>query len=118
MFARGMKTLAYETLMRYRNQLISTAASKVKTFQNNNNEIIEQRIQKINDLIKVFQKDDGAYTVVSDNSKADADLEEKIKSEKTNRQVLAKQKQEADKEFKRMLHQIGNIYCSQLAGNF
>ncbi|MBR1605347.1 MAG: hypothetical protein IJ660_04490 [Alphaproteobacteria bacterium] len=110
--------LAYETLMRYRNQLISTAASQVKTFQNNNNEIIEQRIQKINDLIKVFQKDDGAYTVVSDNSKADADLEEKIKSEKTNRQVLAKQKQEADKEFKRMLHQIGNIYCSQLAGNF
>ena len=110
--------LAHDTLMRYRNKLISEAVSQIDSFKNNDNEVIKERLSKLNNLIKALQKDNDAYTVLSDQSKADADLEEKIKSEKTNRQVLSKQKNEANKDFEQQLNQIGNIYCSELAGNF
>lgn len=110
-------TLATSTLMRYRNKLISSAASEIENLQDNENEVISEKIAKLNNLIKALQKDDDAYTVLSDQSKDDADLEEKIKSEKTNRQVMSKQKEEEKNSFEQQLLQMGDVYCSELAGN-
>ena len=110
--------LAHDTLMRYRNKLLSEVISEVSSLQNNDNDVIAERMIKVNNLIQALQKDDDAYTVLSDTSKADADLDEKIKSEKANRQVASKYKEKADQDFERQLNQVGNIYCSELSGNF
>ena len=108
---------AYDVLLRYRNQLLASAISEIKDIQANDNEVIAERMTKLNNLIKALQRDSKAYTVLEETSEDNAELDENIKSEQANRKVLAKHKKEAEEDFKKQLNQIGNVYCAELVGN-
>lgn len=108
---------AYDVLMRYRNQLLTSAIAEIKDIQENDNEVIVERITKLNNLIKALQKDNKAYTVLEETSEDNAELDENIKSEQANRKVLEKYKKQAEEDFEKQLNQIGNVYCAELVGN-
>ncbi len=108
---------AYDVLLRYRNQLLASAIAEIKDIQSNDNEVIAERMTKLNNLIKALQKDNKAYTVLEETSEDNAELDENIKSEQANRKVLEKHKKEAEEDFKKQLNQIGNVYCAELVGN-
>ena len=110
-------TLARNTLIRYRNKLLSAAISTVAPLQGNNNEVIADRMVKINHLIGALQKDDDAYVSLGELSENNAELEESIKAEKINREVSNRQRKEADKDFEKQLLKIGNVFCGELVDN-
>lgn len=109
--------LARNALLRYRNKLLSSAINLAKPLQGNKNEIIEERMVKINNIIGALQKDSEVYVNLGDMSSNNAELEEAIKSEKVNQKVASKHQKEAEEAFEKQLKQMGNVYCAELAGN-
>jgi len=109
--------LAKNTLLRHRNKLLSSAISKVSSLQNNSNDVIRERLEKINNIIGALKKDNDVYVSLSENAKDDSELDEAIKMEKSNREVMAKYQKEEENNFNKQLEQIGNVYCAQLTGN-
>lgn len=109
--------LAKNTLLRYRNKLLSSAVSYASPLQGNSNEIIQERMVKINNLIKAMQKDADANVSLGEMSADNAELDESLKSAKTNSSVSDKYKEQADADFEKQLQQIGNVYCAELVGN-
>lgn len=109
--------LARNTLLRYSNKMLSSAITEAGPAQNSTSEIIQERLVKINNQIKALQKDKDAYVTLGETSEDNAELDESIKTEKTNREVADKYKKQADADFEKQLNQIGNVYCAELTGN-
>ncbi len=109
--------LARNTLLRYSNKKLSAAITEAAPAQNSTSEIIQERLVKINNQIKALQKDKDAYVTLGETSEDNAELDESIKTEKTNREVADKYKKQADADFEKQLNQIGNVYCAELTGN-
>lgn len=109
--------LAHETLLRYRNQQISKASSTVSSIQGTQNPVLAERMVKINNQINAMKKDKDAQVILSETSADNAELDENLKSEKANREVIERQKQQSDKDFEKQLNEIGNVYCGELVDN-
>ena len=109
--------LARNTLLRYSNKKLSAAIAEAASAQNSTSEIIQERLVKINNQIKALKKDKDAYVTLGETSEDNAELDESIKTEKTNREVADKYKKQADADFEKQLNQIGNVYCAELTGN-
>ena len=109
--------LAHNTLLRYRNKLIASAQSKAQSAQSSSNDTIKERMVKINNMMKAMKKDSEALVTLGEQSADDAELDEKIKSEKTNKTVADKYEKEDEQNFIKELQHIKEVYCAEMIHN-
>lgn len=67
-------------------------------------EYLQDRKNKLDNMIKTMQMDNEEFVQLSDNTLADGALQEQIKSKKTDGEVVGRYGGEADKEFKNNLN--------------
>lgn len=103
--------LARNTLLREKNKLVNAAKGRLSEIHSNN-EVVEERLNKMKRLSAALDKDADAYTMLSELSEANAELDEQIKSEKTNREVSGRYDKQADDDFERELKANVNPYCA------
>jgi hypothetical protein len=104
-------------LEEYKKNKLNAAISLLSAAQGSTHEVVQDRLKKVNNMIALMQKDKEAYVILGDTMDAGAELDEKIKTEKVNREVAARQKEEADRHFEEELKKTTNSYCLQLLDN-
>lgn len=109
--------LARNKLLNYRNSQINRIASSLSSAQSSQNDIIRERLKKINNVLAAMRKDAQAYTTIGENSADNAELAQSIRTETANREVAAKQKQKADEAFENEINKTGKVFCYQLIDN-
>ncbi len=103
--------LARNTLLREKNKLVNSAKRQLSNLRSDN-EVVEERLGKMQRLSAALDKDSDAYTMLSELSEANAELDEMIKSEKTNREVSDRYEKQADDGFEKELNANVNPYCA------
>ncbi|MBQ8464489.1 MAG: hypothetical protein IJ545_00600 [Alphaproteobacteria bacterium] len=109
--------LARNKILKYRDDSIKAVSSAIAPAQSSKNDIIQSRLKKINNILAALKKDSQAYTTIGESSADNAELEQNIRTEMTNRKVIAEQKKKADEDFEKHLNKTGKIYCYQLIDN-
>lgn len=108
---------ARSSLLNYRNEMLKKAKNSVSALQGNDNEVIKERMDRINNLIGVLQKDSEVLVSIGDDTENNSKLDEEIKAQKANKEVIARQEQEEEKSFEQQLKFIEDPYCGQLVDN-
>ena len=73
------------------------------------NEIVEERLDKIKNIFTALRKDKEAYISLSDVTDSGA---ERIKTEEANHKVTAEYKKRADEEFEKQLKSYPIPFCA------
>ena len=97
--------------------MLKKAKNSVSALQGNDNEVIKERMDRINNLIGVLQKDSEALVSIGDDTENNSKLDEEIKAQRANKEVIARQEQEEEKSFEQQLKFIEDPYCGQLEDN-
>lgn len=104
--------LAWDNLMRLRNNLLNEAAEGKSGVNAAGNEVAEERLKKIENLITALRKDKNAYINISDVTPAGAELDEMIKTEEANHKVTGEYKKKADEAFEKQLNGFPVPFCA------
>lgn len=95
-----------DTLNRRKNTLVNEGVEEMEAVNVSDNEIVEERLDKIKNIFTALRKDKEAYISLSDVTDSGAELDERIKTEEANHKVTAEYKKRADEEFKNSLNLI------------
>lgn len=94
-----------------KNQKVASAVSQLKDISPEN-EVIEEKLAKINNMLSALQLDNEELVKLSDNMNDQADLAEKIKSMQADKNVMEKYDQQAQEEFEKNLNNFEQPYCA------
>lgn len=104
--------LTKETLNRYKNSLINEATEQLDTVNVMDNEVVQERVDKIKNIFTALRKDKEAYISLSDTTDSGSELDERIKTEEVNHQVTSEYKKKADEEFEKQLNSFPIPFCA------
>lgn len=104
--------LTKETLRRYKNNLINQGREELSSISVSNNEVVEERVEKIKNIFTALSKDKEAYISLSDTTDSGAELDERIKTEEVNHQVTSEYQKKADEEFEKQLNSFPIPFCA------
>jgi len=76
------------------------------------NDVLKEKLTKLNNIIGALQLDNDELVVLSDNMAGDSELSEKIKRATTDKEVMNKYEQEAQQEFEKNLNSFEEPYCA------
>ena len=95
--------LTKDTLNRYKNSLINEGQQQLEKVNVQNNDVVEERVEKIKNIFTALRKDKEAYISLNDTTDSGSDLDERIKTEEVNHQVTSEYKKKADEEFEKQI---------------
>lgn len=100
-----------QKLDEHKNKVLAHAISQLSQI-NPKNDSMQERADKLQNLLKALQMDSDEMVSISDNVSADSTLSEKIKRAVTDRAVKDKYKEEADDAFEKQLNNFDEPYCA------
>lgn len=95
-----------------KNARLSEAYTNLEEIGNPGNEVVADRISSIRNMLDSMTKDKNELLQLSQNSKNDSELDEKIKREEVNKAAADKYQQEADEEFEKEINNFEIPYCA------
>lgn len=95
-----------------KNARLSEAYTDLEEIGNPGNEVVADRISLIRNMLDSMTKDKNELLQLSQNSKNDSELDEKIKREEVNKAAADKYQQEADEEFEKEINNFEIPYCA------
>ena len=104
--------LTKDTLNRRKNTLVNEGVEEMEAVNVSDNEIVEERLDKIKNIFTALRKDKEAYISLSDVTDSGAELDERIKTEEANHKVTAEYKKRADEEFEKQLKSYPIPFCA------
>ena len=104
--------LTKETLMRYKNTLVNEGTEELSAVNVMENEIVEERVDKIKNIFTALRKDKEAYISLNDATDSGSELDEQIKTEEVNHQVTSEYKKKADEEFEKQINAYPIPFCA------
>ncbi len=104
--------LTKDTLNRRKNTLVNEGVEEMGAVNVSDNEIVEERLDKIKNIFTALRKDKEAYISLSDVTDSGAELDERIKTEEANHKVTAEYKKRADEEFEKQLKSYPIPFCA------
>lgn len=104
--------LARGNLDRLKNKLVNEGFSGVSEVDVTNNEVVEERLNKIKGIFTALRKDKDELLALSENSPSDSELDEQIKTEEVNQKVVGEYKKKADEEFEKQLNNFKRPFCA------
>ena len=104
--------LTKDTLNRHKNTLVNEGVEEMEAVNVSDNEIVEERLDKIKNIFTALRKDKEAYISLSDVTDSGAELDERIKTEEANHKVTAEYKKRADEEFEKQLKSYPIPFCA------
>ena len=94
------------------NGLDNEGVEEMEAVNVSDNEIVEERLDKIKNIFTALRKDKEAYISLSDVTDSGAELDERIKTEEANHKVTAEYKKRADEEFEKQLKSYPIPFCA------
>ena len=99
-------------LERIKNKNVSEGTGLIKNVVVENNEIVEDRLNRLKNVYIALQKDKNELISLSDATDSGSALDEAIKSEEANQKVLGEYGSEAEQAFKDSLERFPRPYCA------
>ncbi len=104
--------LTKETLTRYKNTLLNEGTEGLTSIKASQNEVIEERVNKIKNIFTALRKDKEAYISLNDATDSGSELDEQIKTEEVNRKATSEYKKKADEEFEKQINSYPIPFCA------
>lgn len=94
-----------------KNKLVTKGYNELKSIQPLN-DVLEEKIDKLENMLGSLQTDNEELVQLSDNTKNDSELEENIKSKRADNATKDKYEEEADDAFNDNLNNFEEPYCA------
>ena len=104
--------LARDNLDRYKNELVESGFSGISGVDVTDNEVVEERLNKIKRIFTALRKDKDELLSLNENSPSDSELDEQIKSEEVNKSVVGEYDKQVEEEFKKQLNNFKRPFCA------
>lgn len=100
-----------EKLENYKNQNIENAVGMMQSITASG-DLVEEKVEKINNLVSALQMDNEEYVQLNDNTSADSSLSEEIKRKKTDGAVRDEYDKEGEDVHENNLNSFEEPYCA------
>ncbi len=104
--------LAVSNLDKKKNELVEEAFSGISGVNAADNEVVEERLNKIKRIFTALRKDKDELLPLNENSPSDSELDEQIKTEEVNKSVIGEYDKKVEEEFQKQLNNFKLPFCA------